>query len=78
MPTMIILNPNADLGHGADFLEIIKEIIRPLPEVEIVPTDRSGHARELAKQAVADGYDIVVAAGGDGTINEVVNGIMLS
>jgi len=43
-----------------------------------VPTDRSGHARELAKQAVADGYDIVVAAGGDGTINEVVNGIMLS
>lgn len=39
------------------------------------PTDGPQHARELARQAVAEGYRTVVAAGGDGTINEVVNGI---
>jgi YegS/Rv2252/BmrU family lipid kinase len=39
-------------------------------------TERPWHAVELAKTAVADGYDIVVAAGGDGTANEVLNGLM--
>jgi len=38
-------------------------------------TRRKGHAIELARTAVHDGYDIVVAAGGDGTINEVINGV---
>ena len=38
-------------------------------------TNAAGHAEELARSAARDGYDAVVAAGGDGTINEVVNGI---
>lgn len=39
------------------------------------PTDRAGAARPLAQQAVEEGFEIVVAAGGDGTVNEVINGI---
>jgi YegS/Rv2252/BmrU family lipid kinase len=48
--------------------------IRP----EIIWTQHAGHATQLARQAAIDGYDVVVAAGGDGTINEVVNGLALS
>lgn len=44
-------------------------------DVTIIPTERAGHATELAKGCVEDGYNVVVACGGDGTINEVVNGI---
>src|SRR5688572_22436336 len=39
------------------------------------PTTRPGGGRELALEAVREGYDTIVAAGGDGTINEVLNGI---
>ncbi len=41
----------------------------------LAPTQRAGEARLLAAQAVQEGFRIIVAAGGDGTINEVVNGI---
>lgn len=40
-------------------------------------TEGAGHATELARQALADGYRLIVAVGGDGTINEVVNGLMV-
>lgn len=39
-------------------------------------TERAGHAGELAAQAVADGYEIVVAVGGDGSVNEVASALM--
>lgn len=38
-------------------------------------TEAPGHARELAKSAVRKGYELVVSVGGDGTVNEVVNGL---
>jgi diacylglycerol kinase (ATP) len=41
-------------------------------------TDRCGHARDLAFEAINENADIVIAAGGDGTLNEVINGIMLA
>ena len=44
-------------------------------EVELVETERRGHATELAAEAVAAGFDGIVAMGGDGTANEVLNGI---
>ncbi len=68
----IILNPAAK-GDRARKLQ--REIARCLPEAKIQLTKSRGHAEELAKGAVADGRDCVVAAGGDGTINEVMNGI---
>jgi diacylglycerol kinase (ATP) len=41
-----------------------------------VRTQRSGHGTELAREAAAAGWDVIVAAGGDGTANEVINGLM--
>src|SRR5438132_1369447 len=40
------------------------------------PTERPGHGEELAKQAALDGFSTVVAAGGDGTVHEVANGLL--
>ncbi len=45
-------------------------------DYQLEPTDYPNHGLELARQAALDGWPVVVAAGGDGTINEVVNGLM--
>src|SRR4051812_39984265 len=42
---------------------------------ELVCTERPGHARELARAAALTGYSPIIAAGGDGTVSEVVNGL---
>ena len=74
---MVIANPVA--AHG--------KAIRSIPEVErqltihgldfdLVQTEHAGHASELACQAALSGYKTIVAAGGDGTVNEVLNGLM--
>ena len=44
-------------------------------EIELAPTERADMAHELAHAAVANGADVVFACGGDGTINEVINGL---
>jgi len=44
-------------------------------DVTVAATSRRGHATRLAQGAVADGYEVVVALGGDGTLNEVANGM---
>jgi diacylglycerol kinase family enzyme len=45
-------------------------------KLDVVQTQARGHATSLARQAVTDGLDVVVALGGDGTVNEVVNGLL--
>ncbi|MEM9703945.1 MAG: diacylglycerol kinase family protein, partial [Planctomycetota bacterium] len=44
--------------------------------VTLRPTERAGHAAELAANAVAEGFDLVAAAGGDGTVHEVASGLL--
>ena len=50
---------------------------RTFPEASFFFTEYSGHATELAKMAALQGNNIIVAVGGDGTVNEVVNGMMM-
>ncbi len=78
MAAKVILNPSADLGNGITYLETIEKAARPLGELDIVLSEFPGHAVELAQTAVAGGCDLLVAAGGDGTVHEVVNGLMLA
>lgn len=76
MRAKIILNPWSDQRRAAQRKEQIETLARQYGAVDIVLTERPGHATELARQAAADGYDLVVAAGGDGTVHEVVNGLV--
>src|SRR5690606_33915791 len=59
-----------------DQFELLRTAIAALDETVCWHTTDTGHATELARQAVADGFDRIVAAGGDGTIGEVVNGLL--
>lgn len=72
MQTCIIFNPSAR-GDKADALR--SKIESLYPNCIWRRTTEAGHARELAAQAVRGGFATVIAAGGDGTANEVVNGI---
>src|SRR5919198_152854 len=79
-PAVLIFNPNAGqkLGlstnaAGADDFQAALRAER-IP-FEPRPTERAGHATELARQAVGQGRELVIAAGGDGTVNEVAQGL---
>jgi len=73
----IILNPIAGRGYGARSEPEIRRFLEEEgADYDLVLTEGIGHAIKLAEQAVKDGFDLVVAAGGDGTVHEVVNGMM--
>jgi len=79
MKPLIILNPYSNRWKAK---ESKKEIEASLASTglraEIVETNAPGHAIQLAAQAVKDGYTPIVGAGGDGTLGEVLNGMMLA
>jgi diacylglycerol kinase (ATP) len=72
----IILNPMADMGNAWRVARDLRSITKEHGGVDWSGTVYPGHAIELAKQAGDDGYDLVVAMGGDGTVHEVMNGLM--
>lgn len=57
------------------FIKIKKYLSNYGIEIETQQTQSQGHATQIAKDCVEQGYDLVIAAGGDGTVNEVVNGL---
>jgi len=71
--TVIILNPVA----GSEQAERWRERIESIAEGNgLFTTSRSGEAETLARRAADAGFEKIVAAGGDGTVNEVVNGLV--
>ena len=70
--TLVIANPNAGGGRVDD---AFVDQVEARAGFRVCLTERAGHARELARAAIDEGYGTVVAAGGDGTLNEVVNGL---
>lgn len=75
----IIVNPTSGRGQGEQNYPLIDAELDKLGlDYEMARTQSPGHAIQLAKQAAGDGFDVVVAAGGDGTLNEVLNGLMYS
>jgi diacylglycerol kinase (ATP) len=71
MRSCIILNPRAGSAEQA---ETLHAALAGHAEIMLYETDRAGHATALAAEALEAGYEQIVAAGGDGTIHEVVNG----
>ena len=75
--TTVIVNPSAGRGAGALLLPQITQYLRDHElDFESIVTNGPGHATDLARDAVAQGRRAVVTVGGDGTVNEVLNGLM--
>jgi diacylglycerol kinase (ATP) len=73
----VIANPSAGGGSGERAIPQIERLLTEHSlDFDIVPTRGPGHAVELAREAALAACDVVVAAGGDGTANEVINGLI--
>ncbi|MHB1569133.1 MAG: diacylglycerol/lipid kinase family protein [Solirubrobacteraceae bacterium] len=72
---LVIVNPYATTVSGR-LSKLVVHALRDRYEVVAVDTRARDHATELARDAVRSGFDAVVAFGGDGTLNEVANGLV--
>ena len=72
MPICVIFNPAARGNKARHFRRYLDEMSG---QAAFKATAAPGEARRLAAEAVGDGFDVIAAAGGDGTVNEVLNGI---
>lgn len=76
---LLIVNPKSGGGRTGRQLGELREVIeRAAGSVDVVTTERVGHAIALAEDAARGDRRSIVAMGGDGTLNEVVNGVMRS
>lgn len=77
MRYFVIVNPTSGRGLGERSIPQIESNLRESGlDFTLVRTERMWHAAELAEGAVRDGYNVIVCASGDGTVNEAINGIM--
>ena len=75
--TVAVINPNAAGGRvGKQWEDLSRELRFRLGKIELKLTERTGHATDLARDAVKAGATTILSMGGDGTHNEVINGIM--
>lgn len=75
MRALAVTNPNAT-GMSPRTRDVIVRALGSELKIDVAETTRRGHAAELAAEARADGFDLVVAVGGDGTVNEIVSGLL--
>ena len=75
----VIVNPISGHGLGEKSIPQIESSMRESGlDFTLVRTERVWHAAELAEGAAREGYDVIVCASGDGTVNECINGIMIA
>jgi len=75
---VVVVNPTAGGGRTARAWPRLREVLAATLPAECVETRAPGDAERLAREAVTAGAPLVVAVGGDGTLNEVVNGVRLA
>lgn len=74
---LVVFNPQAGRGRGHKRAAEVQQALHAAGiAFESVVSEGRGHAIELAQRAALAGWELIVAAGGDGTVNEVVNGLM--
>lgn len=76
MRVKVVLNPWSDRGRAIKQKERIEAAARQYDTLDLVMSEQPGHAQDLARAAADDGYDLVAAAGGDGTVHELINGLV--
>jgi YegS/Rv2252/BmrU family lipid kinase len=72
----IILNPHAGMDSAKSKADALRPLVDELGGADWVETTQPRHAVELACQAAGEGVELIIAAGGDGTAHEVLNGIL--
>jgi diacylglycerol kinase family enzyme len=72
---LVIVNPYASTVSDR-LRNLVVYALQGRFEVDAVDTEARGHATELCREAAHEGYDVVVAFGGDGTVNEAANGLL--
>ncbi len=72
----LIFNPTSDKGQAWQIASDLRPIVDNFGLADWTGTVYPSHATELARQAGEQGYDMVIALGGDGTVHEVINGLM--
>jgi len=72
---VLIVNPNATSTTPAG-RDLVAHALESRTELVVTHTDHRGHAIEIAEAAKRDGTDVIIVHGGDGTVNEVVNGLL--
>jgi diacylglycerol kinase family enzyme len=75
MRALVVVNPAATTTTPG-MRDVLVGALRGELKLDVVETAHRGHARELGAEAAADGMDLVISVGGDGTVNEVVNGLL--
>ena len=75
MRAVLIVNPNATSTTPAG-RDLVAHALESRTELVVTHTDHRGHAIEIAEAAKRDGTDVIIVHGGDGTVNEVVNGLL--
>ncbi len=75
MRALLVANPAATTTT-AKVRDVLVRALSSDLKVDVAETTHRGHAHELGAQATADGMDVVVTLGGDGTVNETVNGML--
>lgn len=74
---LMIINPISGTRNKAELQALASERLGAVGmNLEIVHTRHKGHGAELAAQAAASGVDLVIAAGGDGTVNEIASALL--
>lgn len=74
---LAIVNPRGGVRRGLDVLEkVTPHFADAGAELEIRPTEYAGHATEMARAVDANAYEAVCVVGGDGTVHEVINGLI--
>jgi YegS/Rv2252/BmrU family lipid kinase len=76
MRVKAIINPRSGRGRARQQTGLIDTLGRRYGALDVFSTERPAHAVELAAAAAGEGYDLVAAAGGDGTVHEVINGLV--
>jgi diacylglycerol kinase family enzyme len=74
---LVIVNPYATTVSDR-LKSLVVYALQGRYDVDAIDTEARGHATELCREAAQEGYDVVVAFGGDGTVNEAANGLMRS
>jgi diacylglycerol kinase family enzyme len=75
VPALLIVNPHATATTQLR-RDVITHALASQMDLEVVETRYRGHAGTLARKAASDGFQLIMTLGGDGTVNEAVNGLL--